>query len=110
MREPRLEPCGLHEMWVSDPDGTRIVLVQAPGGPFCARRRQEARVTSIPLPAHTRPEAADHQVVFGDQGEKVARWVVAARQIDHGRFRPGTLEAPIMCVRPAFGWRRSSTR
>jgi catechol 2,3-dioxygenase-like lactoylglutathione lyase family enzyme len=30
VREPRLEPWGLHEMWVADPDGTRIVLVQVP--------------------------------------------------------------------------------
>ncbi len=30
VREPRVEPWGLHEMWVSDPDGTRIVLVQVP--------------------------------------------------------------------------------
>ena len=30
VREPRLEPWGLHEMWISDPDGTRIVLVQVP--------------------------------------------------------------------------------
>ncbi len=29
-REPRVEPWGLHEMWVADPDGTRIVLVQIP--------------------------------------------------------------------------------
>jgi catechol 2,3-dioxygenase-like lactoylglutathione lyase family enzyme len=30
VREPRLEPWGLHEMWITDPDGTRIVLVQVP--------------------------------------------------------------------------------
>ncbi len=30
VREPRREPWGLHEMWVADPDGTRIVLVQIP--------------------------------------------------------------------------------
>jgi catechol 2,3-dioxygenase-like lactoylglutathione lyase family enzyme len=30
VREPRQEPWGLHEMWISDPDGTRIVLVQVP--------------------------------------------------------------------------------
>ncbi len=30
LREPREEPWGLHEMWVSDPDGTRIVFVQIP--------------------------------------------------------------------------------
>jgi predicted enzyme related to lactoylglutathione lyase len=29
-REPRLEPWGLHEMWITDPDGTRIVLVEIP--------------------------------------------------------------------------------
>jgi catechol 2,3-dioxygenase-like lactoylglutathione lyase family enzyme len=30
IREPRDEPWGLREMWVADPDGTRIVLVQVP--------------------------------------------------------------------------------
>ena len=30
VREPRLEPWGLYEMWIADPDGTRIVLVQVP--------------------------------------------------------------------------------
>jgi catechol 2,3-dioxygenase-like lactoylglutathione lyase family enzyme len=30
VREPRQEPWGLHEMWIADPDGTRIVLVQIP--------------------------------------------------------------------------------
>jgi catechol 2,3-dioxygenase-like lactoylglutathione lyase family enzyme len=30
VREPRLEPWGLHEMWIADPDGTRIVLVEIP--------------------------------------------------------------------------------
>ena len=30
LREPRREPWGLDEMWVADPDGTRIVLVHIP--------------------------------------------------------------------------------
>ncbi|OZM83378.1 VOC family protein [Pseudonocardia sp. MH-G8] len=30
VREPRQEPWGLHEMWVADPDGTRIVVVEVP--------------------------------------------------------------------------------
>ncbi|GAA3222935.1 VOC family protein [Pseudonocardia petroleophila] len=30
VREPRDEPWGLREMWIADPDGTRIVLVQIP--------------------------------------------------------------------------------
>lgn len=30
VREPRTEPWGLREMWLADPDGTRIVLVQIP--------------------------------------------------------------------------------
>jgi catechol 2,3-dioxygenase-like lactoylglutathione lyase family enzyme len=30
VREPRQEPWGLHEMWIADPDGTKIVLVQIP--------------------------------------------------------------------------------
>lgn len=30
LRGPRREPWGLDEMWVADPDGTRIVLVEVP--------------------------------------------------------------------------------
>lgn len=29
-REPRLEPWGLREAWISDPEGVRIVLVEIP--------------------------------------------------------------------------------
>ena len=31
LREPRREPWGLEEMWIADPDGVRIVLVEVPG-------------------------------------------------------------------------------
>jgi predicted enzyme related to lactoylglutathione lyase len=30
VRSPQLEPWGLIEMWISDPDGVRIVLVEIP--------------------------------------------------------------------------------
>jgi Glyoxalase/Bleomycin resistance protein/Dioxygenase superfamily len=30
IREPSMEPWGLIEMWIEDPDGTRIVLVEVP--------------------------------------------------------------------------------
>ncbi len=30
LRPPQLEPWGLVEMWIADPDGVRIVLVQVP--------------------------------------------------------------------------------
>jgi len=30
LREPRREPWGLIELWISDPDGVRIVLVEVP--------------------------------------------------------------------------------
>ncbi|MFD7876507.1 VOC family protein [Streptomyces sp. NPDC059766] len=30
VRPPRTEPWGLVEMWIADPDGTRIVLVEVP--------------------------------------------------------------------------------
>ena len=32
LREPVTEPWGLTEMWIEDPDGTRIVLVEVPPG------------------------------------------------------------------------------
>ncbi len=31
LREPVTEPWGLIEMWIEDPDGVRIVLVEVPG-------------------------------------------------------------------------------
>ena len=30
LREPKREPCGLLEMWVADPDGVRLCLVEVP--------------------------------------------------------------------------------
>ena len=30
LREPAVEPWGLTEMWIEDPDGLRIVLVEVP--------------------------------------------------------------------------------
>jgi predicted enzyme related to lactoylglutathione lyase len=30
LRGPRLEPWGLREMWIEDPDGVRLVLVEIP--------------------------------------------------------------------------------
>lgn len=30
LREPRQEPWGLIEMWIADPDGVRLVLVEVP--------------------------------------------------------------------------------
>ena len=30
VREPRREPWGLEEMWIADPDGVRIVVVEIP--------------------------------------------------------------------------------
>ena len=32
LREPVTEPWGLLEMWIEDPDGVRIVLVEVPAG------------------------------------------------------------------------------
>jgi catechol 2,3-dioxygenase-like lactoylglutathione lyase family enzyme len=32
VREPATEPWGLIEMWIEDPDGIRIVLVEVPAG------------------------------------------------------------------------------
>ena len=32
IREPATEPWGLIEMWIEDPDGVRIVLVEVPAG------------------------------------------------------------------------------
>jgi len=30
LREPRREPWGLDEMWLADPDGVRIAVVEVP--------------------------------------------------------------------------------
>jgi catechol 2,3-dioxygenase-like lactoylglutathione lyase family enzyme len=32
VREPAVEPWGLTEMWIEDPDGVRIVIVEVPAG------------------------------------------------------------------------------
>jgi predicted enzyme related to lactoylglutathione lyase len=43
LREPRREPWGLDEMWIADPDGVRLVIVEVPADhPL----RVDQRVTS----------------------------------------------------------------
>ena len=45
IREPAAEPWGLIEMWIEDPDGIRIVLVEVPADhPL----RRDPRPTSLP--------------------------------------------------------------
>ncbi len=45
VREPATEPWGLVEMWIEDPDGIRIVLVEVPAGhPL----RRDSRPASAP--------------------------------------------------------------
>ena len=45
VREPAAEPWGLIEMWIEDPDGIRIVLVEVPADhPL----RRDPRSTSAP--------------------------------------------------------------
>ena len=46
LQEPRNEPWGLTEMWIEDPDGVRIVLVEIPADhPL----RRDTRPSSRPL-------------------------------------------------------------
>lgn len=40
VREPLTEPWGLSEMWIEDPDGVRIVLVEVPAGHPLRRDRR----------------------------------------------------------------------
>lgn len=42
-REPRREPWGLEEMWIADPDGVRIVLVEIPEDHPLRRDQRHAR-------------------------------------------------------------------
>jgi predicted enzyme related to lactoylglutathione lyase len=44
LREPAAEPWGLIEMWIEDPDGVRIVLVEVP--PDHPLRRDQRNVSS----------------------------------------------------------------
>jgi catechol 2,3-dioxygenase-like lactoylglutathione lyase family enzyme len=44
LREPRREPWGLDEMWIADPDGLRLVIVEVPAGhPLRTDQRARAR-------------------------------------------------------------------
>jgi predicted enzyme related to lactoylglutathione lyase len=42
LREPATEPWGLTEMWIEDPDGVRIVLVEIPAGHPLRRDQRSA--------------------------------------------------------------------
>jgi predicted enzyme related to lactoylglutathione lyase len=46
LREPVSEPWGLTEMWIADPDGVRIVLVEVP--PDHPLRRDSRSATGLP--------------------------------------------------------------
>jgi Glyoxalase/Bleomycin resistance protein/Dioxygenase superfamily len=52
VREPVTEPWGLTEMWITDPDGVRIVLVEVPRQPPLRRDppRPAAKVTNPARP------------------------------------------------------------
>ena len=53
LREPTAEPWGLTEMWIEDPDGVRIVLVEVPADhPL---RRDQRAASQLP---GTRPAGA----------------------------------------------------
>jgi len=43
LREPRQEPWGLKEMWIADPDGLRLVIVEVPAD-------HPLRVDNRPIP------------------------------------------------------------
>jgi len=43
LRKPVLEPWGLTEMWIEDPDGVRIVLVEVPADHPLRRDQRSAR-------------------------------------------------------------------
>jgi predicted enzyme related to lactoylglutathione lyase len=45
LREPVTEPWGLTEMWIADPDGVRIVLVEVPADHPLRRDRRTAPAT-----------------------------------------------------------------
>jgi predicted enzyme related to lactoylglutathione lyase len=45
IREPATEPWGLTEMWIEDPDGIRIVLVEVPPVIACAVTRDRPQRT-----------------------------------------------------------------
>jgi len=49
IREPAAEPWGLIEMWIEDPDGVRIVLVEVPADhPLAATRGRRYRYDGDP--------------------------------------------------------------
>jgi uncharacterized glyoxalase superfamily protein PhnB len=49
VREPTAEPWGLTEMWIEDPDGVRIVLVEVPADhPLAATRGRRYRYDGDP--------------------------------------------------------------
>jgi len=45
LREPVIEPWGLTEMWIEDPDGVRIVLVEVPADHPLRRDQRSPSVT-----------------------------------------------------------------
>jgi catechol 2,3-dioxygenase-like lactoylglutathione lyase family enzyme len=50
LREPKEEPWGLVEMWIEDPDGVRIVLVEVPADHPLRRDQRSSLDCGIHLP------------------------------------------------------------
>ena len=73
----RLEPGRSTELWIADPDGVRIVLVQVPPSTDCAGMRADAQRTSgasagrAPT-ARIRAAASRHDRRLA--GDRVAPW------------------------------------
>ncbi|MDQ4103967.1 MAG: VOC family protein [Actinomycetota bacterium] len=50
LREPRREPWGLDEMWIADPDGLRLVIVEVPADhPLRVDQRAGLRIDASTL-------------------------------------------------------------
>jgi Glyoxalase/Bleomycin resistance protein/Dioxygenase superfamily len=74
-REPAAEPWGLIEMWIEDPDGVRIVLVEVPADHPLRRDPRPA----LPLTATRRP----HDSAFDGKCSGPAPALSAAVEDDH---------------------------
>jgi catechol 2,3-dioxygenase-like lactoylglutathione lyase family enzyme len=103
VREPAAEPWGLIEMWIEDPDGIRIVLVEVPVGHPLRRDprsalppgRRTARSTETRSPAQ-RPSCRRQKRTFTPNVSlrKYAVWLTGRRVIAASATRPTTLRNP----------------
>jgi catechol 2,3-dioxygenase-like lactoylglutathione lyase family enzyme len=113
LREPVAEPWGLTELWIEDPDGVRIVLVEVPAD-HPIRRDSRPLPQALCLRSGSLCPCRDQarkppRWSQPPRGEKMWLWAMTLVTRQSSSPRPGRLRPPHLASGDS-GWRRRPTR